>query len=94
MNENNATTPDNIIVEVLEDGTIYQFDMNVCEEAAVEVLDTLWQKEGNEINFDYTATVYSLFLASSQILLESGWDIEELIEELRLTDSDEEDIDD
>jgi hypothetical protein len=80
------------ITEVLEDGTIYCFDMEKCIKQADEVLDELYKKEGVEIDFDYTATVFSLFVKSLQILHESGWTTTDLINEV-LTYTQDIDID-
>ena len=68
--------------EVLEDGTIYTFSINRSTAKANELLEQLWQLEGKEIDFDYTAAVFSLFVDSIHILSESGWTTEELIQEV------------
>ena len=70
------------VVEVLPDGTVYHFDIDVCNKAADQVLEQLWEKENNEIGFDYTATVFSLFISAIQILSNSGWTAEELHREV------------
>jgi hypothetical protein len=38
--------------------------------------------EGTVENFDFTASVFSLFIHSIQILADSGWTVEELMEEV------------
>ena len=73
---------DTEIVEVLEDGTIYHFDTDVCNEAANEAVALLWEKEGNVLKFDFTASVFDLFTQCVGILTNSGWDTEELIAEV------------
>ena len=70
------------IAEVLEDGTVYCFDMDKCIEEADTTLEQLHAKEGVEIDFDFTAVVFSLFIRSIQILTNSGWSTEDLIEEI------------
>lgn len=85
------------ITEVLEDGTVYCFDMDKCNAEAEKVLEGLYNKEDTELEFDYTATVFSLFVHSIHILTASGWTTEELINEVLdhseegITDSEEED---
>jgi hypothetical protein len=71
---------DTEIVEILEDGTVYHFDMAVCNAEAEQVLATLWSKEDNQLGFDYTATVYSLFARAVHILSQSGWSMDELVD--------------
>jgi hypothetical protein len=73
---------DTEIVEVLEDGTINHFDLDVCNAAAEEVLDLLWAKENTVLSFDYTAAVFSLFVDSINILSNSGWTTQELLQEV------------
>jgi hypothetical protein len=70
---------DSEIVEVLEDGTIHHFDLDVCDEAADEALDNLFEKENKVLKFDFTASVFSLFASSIEILTTSGWTTEDLI---------------
>ena len=73
---------DTEIVEVLEDGTINHFDLDICDAAALEALDGLWAKEDTVLSFDYTAAVFSLFVYSINILSNSGWTTSELLEEV------------
>lgn len=73
---------ENSITEVLEDGTIYHIDLNVCENSAMDALDNLYETEGKKLGFDYTTTVFNLFVASIQILTQSGWSTEELLSEV------------
>jgi len=73
---------DTEIVEVLEDGTINHFDLDVCNAAALGALDDLWAKENKVLSFDYTASVFSLFVHSIQILSNSGWSTQELLNEV------------
>lgn len=93
----------NIITEVLDDGTIYSFDTELCEQMAEETLEALWEKEDKVINYDYTCTVYNLFLDAIHILSQSGWSTEDLLnevcdhteaEDMRIDDDDDEDYDD
>lgn len=79
---------DTDVVEVLADGTVYHFDIDVCNTAADQALEQLYEKENNEIGFDYTATVFSLFISAIQILTESGWTAEELHREVEDHSSD------
>jgi hypothetical protein len=85
---------DTEIVEVLADGTVYHFDLDVCNAEAEQVLETLWAKEDKLIGFDYTATIYSLFARSIQILSYSGWSAEELLDAVLTHHSDEDEEDD
>jgi len=81
------------IAEVLEDGTVYCFDMDKCANEAERILEELYHKEDTELELDYTATVYSLFINAVHILSISGWSTEELIEEV-LTHSNADNISD
>lgn len=71
---------DSEVVEILEDGTVYHFDMDVCNAEAESALAALWAREDQQLGFDYTATVYSLFARSVYILSQSGWTIDELVD--------------
>jgi hypothetical protein len=51
-------------------------------------LEQLYEKEGNELGFDYTATVFSLFINAIHILTESGWTAEDLHREVEDHSSD------
>jgi hypothetical protein len=73
---------DTDVVEVLEDGTIRHFDLDVCNAAAEEALDLLWAKENTVLSFDYTAAVFSLFVDAINILSNSGWTTQELLQEV------------
>lgn len=73
---------DSQIVEVLEDGTIYAFDLEVCDREAERVLKTLHRKEGKLFNFDYQATIVTLFVYIIHILRSSGWTTDELVNEV------------
>jgi hypothetical protein len=73
---------ENDIVETLPDGSTYVFNMDVCQEAADDALGMLWSKEGRTEKFDYTGAVFSLFTTCVHILSNSGWNTEELINEV------------
>jgi hypothetical protein len=68
--------------EILEDGTIYTFSINKSSDRARELLERLWELEGQELDFDYTAAVFSLFVDSIDILTNSGWTTQDLITEV------------
>ena len=73
---------DNQITEVLPDGTIHHFDIDVCNKEAEEVMNQLWEKEGRVLSFDFTASVFSLFTDAIHILTNSGWSTRDLIQEI------------
>lgn len=73
---------DSQIVEVLEDGTFHAFDLDVCDREAEKVLKKLHKKEGKLFNFDYNATIFTLFVYCIHILREGGWQTEELVNEV------------
>ena len=79
---NNDNEDSNIITEVLEDGTIHSFDLDICNEEADSVIDELAEKQDIVLNFDFTATIFSLFVSSIQILSTSGWSTEDLLNEV------------
>ena len=64
--------------EILDDGTVYCFDIDKCMDEADKVIETLFDREG-EIDYDFTAVVFSLFVNSIHILSNSGWSKKELI---------------
>lgn len=68
--------------EILPDGTIYTFSINRSNDLAHELLEQLYALEGQELDFDFTAAVFSLFVESIHILTDSGWSIEELLNEV------------
>jgi len=70
------------IVEVLEDGTIYAFDMDVCDKQAEKAIRSLKKKEGKLFNFDFSATMFTLFVYCIHILREAGWQTQELLNEV------------
>jgi hypothetical protein len=70
------------ITEILEDGTVYCFDMDKCIQEANSSIEKLYEKEGVELDYDFTATVFSLFIQCVHILTDSGWTTEELIDEV------------
>jgi hypothetical protein len=72
----------NLIKETLENGDVYEFDLDVCNAAADQALEELLEKEGEVENFDFVASVFSLFVASISILTQSGWTTDELINEV------------
>lgn len=69
------------VTEILEDGTVYCFDIDKCIDEADKVLEILHNREG-ELDFDYTVTVFSLFIQSIHILTSSGWSTNDLISEV------------
>ena len=70
------------IAEVLEDGTIHLFDMDVCNKVADDTLALLLEKEDQLLKYDYSATVFSLFTRAVRILTTNGWSTGELINEV------------
>jgi len=73
---------DNEVIEVLEDGTIYYYDLDVCEKEAESVIEELIVKQTVVPNYDFQATVFCLFLQSIFLLSEAGWTPEELLDEV------------
>jgi hypothetical protein len=73
---------DSQVVEALEDGTFYAFDLEVCDREAEKALKNLHKKEGKLFNYDYGMTVFTLFVYCVHILREAGWETEELVNEV------------
>jgi hypothetical protein len=75
---------DNLIVEVLEDGTEITIDLNVCNDVADKVMTRLFEIEENEElkNFDAAASIFSLFINSIYVLSDYGWSEAELKKEI------------
>lgn len=71
---------DSEVIEILPDGTVYHFDMDVCNAEADRVIEELFEKENPQIGYDCTATIYSLFARAVYILLDSGWTTQELLQ--------------
>lgn len=78
----NMKQQDSQVVEVLEDGTIYAFDLDVCDSEAEKAINKLYKKQGKLINFDFSTTVFTLFVYCMHILVSAGWSTEELIDEV------------
>ena len=72
----------NLITEVLEDGTIYSFDLDLCDEEAENAIAYLWEQEGKTLNFDFSSAVFQTFVKSIGILSRSGWSTEDLFQEV------------
>lgn len=70
------------IVEVLEDGTIYAFDLEVCDKEAEKVIRNLHRKEGKLLNFDFSTTIVTLMIYCAHLLKSAGWSSEELVDEI------------
>jgi len=73
---------DNEVIEILDDGTVYYFDLAVCDQQANAVIEELLEKQNTVPNYDFTATMFSLFVKSVDFLREAGWLTEELIDEI------------
>lgn len=71
----------NRIAEILEDGTVHCFDIDKCMNEADKVIDTLIDRDG-EIDYDFSATVFSLFINSIHILSLCGWTKDDLLKEI------------
>lgn len=74
---------DNIITEVLDDGTVYSFDIELSGKLAEHKLQELETMQNIVPMFDYTTAVFNLFIHSIHILTHSGWTINELINEVK-----------
>ena len=70
------------IVGHLADGTEYVFNMDVCDDAAEDALALLWSKEGRTPKYDYTGAIFSMFVSCIDILSNSGWSTEDLVDEV------------
>lgn len=73
---------DNECVEILPDGTVYYYDLNVCAKEAEKTLDELYDKEKTVPNFDATAAMYTVFVEALYVLQFAGITTEELIDEV------------
>ena len=75
---------DNLIVEVLEDGTEITIDLNVCNDVADKVITRMFElEEDAELkNFDAAASIFSLFINCIYVLSDCGWSEAELKEEI------------
>jgi hypothetical protein len=71
-----------IIKETLEDGSEYEFDIDLCVEEANQALSNLYDMEGEVEHFDFATAVFSLFASSIHILHDSGWSVEDLVREV------------
>jgi hypothetical protein len=82
MSNEKTTTNSNLITEVLEDGTIHHFDLDLCDDEAEKAIAYLWGQEDKTLNFDFTSAIFSTFVKSIGILSRSGWSTEELFQEV------------
>jgi hypothetical protein len=80
MSALDTTQSETLLTEVLDDGTIYSLDIAVCDQAADDALEALWEKEDSVLNFDFTASVFQMFIKSIHILTSSGWSTEDLVD--------------
>ena len=79
---NDGIGSNNVITEVLEDGTIYHFDLDLCDDAAEDAINSLWEKEDTVLNFDFSSAIFSTFVKTIGILSRSGWTTQELFQEV------------
>lgn len=73
---------ENEVVEILPDGTVHYYDLDICVKEAEKMLDELYSKEDTVQNFDAVAAMYAIFLEAIYVLNHSGMTTEELIEEV------------
>jgi hypothetical protein len=75
---------DDMITGTTDDGEEYTIDLDVCMKVADRVIESLFEldESGELENFDAVATCFSLFLNTYHVLIESGWTLENLKEEL------------
>ena len=71
---------DSIVTGKNDDGTEFTFDLNICNLAAEQAVESLWEKEGVINNFDFTASMYSVFIQCVNVLSNSGFITRELLE--------------
>lgn len=70
-----------IVKEVLDNGDEYQYDIDLCNDAADDAIEDLFEMEGTVENFDFIVSVYSLFISSVNILADAGWTTEDLVKD-------------
>ena len=68
-----------IIVEVDADGNEYRIDIGVCNDAADDVLHSLFELEGTLEDFDFSTAVFGLLVNAIHILTTSGWTTSDLV---------------
>lgn len=73
---------DNQCVEVLPNGKIHYYDLDVCNKEAEKSLDELYAKEDTVPNFDAVAAMYAVFVESLYVLHYTGLSTEDLIHEV------------
>lgn len=61
-----------------EDGKEVNIDMELCNLFAVNSLDSLYAFEDEVENFDFVASVFSLYSECIHVLASAGWTPEEL----------------
>lgn len=72
----------NIVREVLEDGTVYEFDIDVCSDVAADAIDVLVDAQNEVEMFDFATAVFCLFVESVHILTAAGWTEQALVNEI------------
>lgn len=72
----------NIIREVLDDGTEYAFDIDVCAETAADALDVLVDAQNEVEMFDFATGCLCLFIECVHILTSAGWTEQALVNEI------------
>lgn len=72
----------NIIREVLDDGTVYEFDIDVCADVAADALDVLVDAQNEVEMFDFATGALCLFIECVHILTAAGWTEQSLVNEI------------
>jgi hypothetical protein len=73
----------NWIVQRDDDGNVeFEIDLELCNTVADDMLNDMWELDGELENFDFVAAVFSMFVNSIHILLDHGWSPQDLQREV------------
>lgn len=80
MADSDRDADPNWIVQRDADGNVeFEIDLDLCNTVADDMLSDMWELEGELENFDFVAAVFSLFVNSVHILLDHGWNTQDLL---------------
>lgn len=72
----------NIVREVLDDGTVYEFDIDVCASVAADALDVMVEAQDEVEMFDFATSALCMFIECVHILTAAGWTEQALVNEI------------
>lgn len=67
-----------------DDGNlVHKIDIDLCNHVADEALTALHELEDNLEHFDFSTAAFGMFVNCVHILLDAGWNMQDLIKEVQ-----------